>query len=115
MSITIGDARLGPDDPHHLDAGELGQHQVEQDEVWALPPELRQGLAAVGGGNDPESVRLERFDQRLAQRRFVFDDQDRSCHPPLRIAARVNELFARRSLDPNRRSAGCFQAARGAP
>ena len=76
------DAGFGADDAHDLDAGELGEHQVEQDEVRALGPELGQRLAPVGRGDDAEPVGLERLDERLAQGRFVLDDQDRSCHPP---------------------------------
>ena len=87
-----------------LDARELGEHQVEEDEVGTLPPELRQGLATVGRGDDPESVCLERIDQRLAQGRLVLDDQDRSCHPPMRIAARVNDALCRRERRQNPRS-----------
>ena len=74
-------ARFGADDAADLDARQLGQHQVEQDEVRALGTELGQGLAAVGGGDDPESVGFERVDQRLAQGGLVVDDEDRSCHP----------------------------------
>ena len=50
-----------------------------------------QGLAAVGRGDDPESVRFERVDEGLAQGRLVFDDEDRSCHPRTSIASRVND------------------------
>ena len=60
--------------------GQLGQHQVEQDEVRPLGPEAGQRLAPVGGRDDPESLRLERVDERLAQGRLVVDDEDRSCH-----------------------------------
>ena len=87
-------AGLGPDDPADLDPRQLGEHQVEQDEVRALGPEPDQRLAAVGGGDDPESVGLERVDQRLAKGRLVVDDEDRSCHLPFRIAADVNGAFA---------------------
>ena len=78
-------ARFGPDDPADLDPGQLGQHQVEQDEVRAFGAEREQGLATVGGGDDPEAVRLERLGERLAQGRLVVDDEDRACHLPLRI------------------------------
>jgi hypothetical protein len=68
--------------------------QVEQDEVRTLGTELGQRLAAVGCRHDPESIGLERVDQRLAQGRLVVDDQDRSCHLPFRIAADVNGTLA---------------------
>ena len=87
--------------------GQLGEHQVEQDEVRPLGTELDERLAAVGRRHDPESVGLERVDQRLAQCRLVVDDQDRSCHLPFRIAADVNGSFA---ADPTARL-GAAQAA----
>ena len=73
-------ARLGPDDPADLDARELGQHQVEQDEVGAIGAEAVERLASVGGGDDAEALRLERLDERLAKGRLVVDDEDRACH-----------------------------------
>ena len=73
-------ARLGADDPADLDAGQLRQHQVEEDEVGLVGPEARQRLAPVGRRDDPEAVRLERVDERLAERRLVVDDEDRACH-----------------------------------
>ena len=41
-------ARLGPDDPADLDPGQLGEHQVEEDEVRPLGAEPDQRLAPVG-------------------------------------------------------------------
>ena len=73
-------AGLGPEDPADLDARQLGQHQVEQDEVGALGPEQRERLAAVGGGDGPVALELERFDEGLAERRLVVHDEDRACH-----------------------------------
>ena len=93
VSITIGTPGFGPDDPADLDPGQLGEHQVEEDEVRALGTEQGQRLAPVGRRDDPESVGLERLDQRLAQGRLVIDDEDRSCHLRLRIATRVNGPF----------------------
>ena len=90
-------ARLGADDPADLDPRQLGEHQVEQDEVGTFGPEPGQGLATVGRRDDPESVGLERVDQRLAQGRLVVDDEDRSCHSRLSIRARVNDPLTRRS------------------
>ena len=101
-------ARLGPDDAADLDPRQLGEHQVEQDEVRALGTELDQRLAAVGGRHDPESVGLERVDERLAKGRLVVDDEDRSCHLPFRIAADVNGAFA---ADPRPRSAALERPA----
>ena len=78
-----------------LDARQLGQHQVEQDEVRALGAERVQRLAAVGRRDDPEPVRLERLDERLAQGGLVVHDEDRACHLRQSIAARVNDALAR--------------------
>ena len=112
-------ARLGPDDAADLDARQLGEHQVEQDEVRTLGTELAEGFAAIGRRHDPESVGLERVDQRFAQCRLVVDDQDRSCHLPFRIAADVNGSL---TADPvgvthrgDRRLSGPRAVARGAP
>ena len=52
-----------------------GQHQVEEDEVRALPPELRQGISSIHGRDDAESVAFECVDQGLTQGRLVFDDE----------------------------------------
>ena len=76
-----GHARLGPDDPADLDPGELGEHEVEQDEVRALGPEADERLAPVGRGDDAVALRLERLGERLAQCRLVVHDEDRPCHP----------------------------------
>ena len=73
-------ARLGADDAADLDARQLREHQVQEDEVRPLRPEHGEGLAPVGRRDDPESVGLERVDERLAQGRLVVDDEDRSCH-----------------------------------
>ncbi len=62
-------ARLGSDDPADLDPRQLGQHQVEQDKVRPLRPEDGQRRATVGGRDDPESLCLERVDERLAEGR----------------------------------------------
>jgi DNA-binding NarL/FixJ family response regulator len=74
------DPRLGPDDPADLDARELRQHEVQEHEVGAFGPEPDERLAAVGRGDDLESIGLEGFGERLAERRFVFDDEDAAGH-----------------------------------
>ena len=74
------DRRLGPDDPADLDPGQLGEHQVEHDEVGPIGPEAGERLAAVGRGDDREPLRLEAVGERLAQGRLVVDDEDRACH-----------------------------------
>ena len=45
--------------------------------------EALQGCPPVTGGGDPEALgleRLERLEERLAKRGFIFDDKDRSGH-----------------------------------
>ena len=42
---------LGAEDPADLDAGQLGEHEVEQDEVGSLGPEGLERRAPVGGGD----------------------------------------------------------------
>ena len=96
--MTIGTPGLGPDDAAHLDPGQLGEHQVEQDEVGPFGAERDERLATVRGGDHPEAVGLERVDERFAQGGLVVDDEDRSCHLPLSIATRVNASFAPTSI-----------------
>ena len=74
------DRGFGPDDPADLDAGQLGEHQVEHDEVGPIGPEADQGLAAIRRGDDREPLRLEAVGEGLAKRRLVVDDEDRACH-----------------------------------
>ena len=71
---------LGPEDPADLDARQLGEHEVEEDEVGPLGPELRERRAPVGGGDGAIALQLERFDEGLAKGRLVVDDEDRACH-----------------------------------
>jgi hypothetical protein len=90
------DARLPADDPADLDPRQLGQHQVQHDELRALFPEPGERLAAVGGRDHPEAVSLERFRQRLAQvgssDEIGLSSQDRPAR--YRRAVIVNGLAA---------------------
>jgi hypothetical protein len=70
VSITIGT----------LDARELRQHEVEQDEVRSVGPEAGERGPPVGRLDDLESLRLQSVRERLAECRLVFHDEDRSCH-----------------------------------
>jgi hypothetical protein len=74
------DTGFGADDAGDLHAGQLRQHDVEEHQIGSLSAEPGERLATIRGGDDPIAVDLERVDQGLAQRRFVFHDQDRSCH-----------------------------------
>ena len=86
-------AGLGPDDPAHLDARQLRQHQVEQDEVRPLGAEQRERLAAVGGGDGPVPLELERLDQGLAERGLVVHDEDRAGHARRIVPGGINAVF----------------------
>ena len=74
-------ARFGANDPAHLGATQLGQHEVQQDEVRPVAPERLDGLPPVGRLDHDESFRLQTLGQGFAQRSFVVYDQDRSSHP----------------------------------
>ncbi|MBS42023.1 MAG: hypothetical protein CMH83_02360 [Nocardioides sp.] len=77
---------LGPQPPAHLGAVEVGQVQVERDEVGVeRRGQLERLDAAVGRGDvEPETLEHER-DERLRVR-LVLDDQHSSVarhpHPP---------------------------------
>ena len=73
-------AGLGADDPADLDAGQLGEHQVQQDEVRALGAERARASRPSAAGTTRKPSSLERVRERLAQRRLVLHDEDRSCH-----------------------------------
>ena len=115
--MMIGAAGFGPEDPAHFDAGQLGEHQIEQDEVRPVGPESGQRLTAVGCLDDPEAVGLERLGEHLPQGGLVIDDEDRPCHLRLSIDARVNGPFAdgkhrRAGLGPRRARRAAQRAAR---
>ena len=63
-----------------LEAGELRQHPVEQEQVGL--PLLDQGhrLLAVERLGDGEAGRLQIVGEQLLQRRLVLDDQDQRLH-----------------------------------
>ena len=88
----IGTDGLRPEDPADLDARQLRQHQVEQDEVGVLGAEQREGLAAVGGGDGAIPLELERVDEGLTERRLVVHDEDRAGHAPI-VPGRRNDVF----------------------
>ena len=73
---------LGAEDPADLDARELGEHEVEQDEVGSLGPEGLERRATVGGGDGPIALHLEGFDEGLPEGRLVVNDEDRARHSP---------------------------------
>ena len=73
--VDLAIARGDHDDRHpgtradltaHVDAGDLGEHHVEQDERGAGCIEALDRLRAVGRGHDEEALALERNRQRVA-------------------------------------------------
>jgi hypothetical protein len=58
-----------------LDAGEMRQHPVEQDEVGLVLAQMQRLLAVVRLG-DAEALALEIVAQQADQRGLVLDDQD---------------------------------------
>ena len=83
--VDLGVAGRHHDDRHRLegphlladlDAGLVGQHDVEQDEVGVDPVEEAQRLVAVAGRLDGEALAGQARGQRLAVRLLVVDDED---------------------------------------
>ncbi len=63
-----------------LDAGDVGQHPVEEHEVGLGLVDGDQRLVAVGGGGDGEALLLEVVGEELADRFFVLDHEDACGH-----------------------------------
>ena len=60
----------------HFDAVDVGQAQVEDDQVRAVVGGVTEAALAGGGFDRPCSLLLERDAQELLERRLVFDHQD---------------------------------------
>ena len=67
---------IGAEQAHHLEAVDLGQHQVQHDEGRVLGARLAQGLAAVVGGDDVEALALEVGAHEGHDLAVVIDDED---------------------------------------
>jgi len=67
--------------PADLGPADLGQHQIQQDQVGVMAPEGIDRLPPVGGLDYREALLLQALGQRLAQRALVVDHQNRSSHP----------------------------------
>ena len=72
----IGTELVGADPLADLEPVELGQHEVEHDEVDRLRREAGQRLLAVPGLDDPVPLVLERVREELLDRVLVVDEQD---------------------------------------
>ncbi len=82
VSMRIGTRAGGPNPPAHLEAVELRQHQVEDDEVDAVRGEPVERFLSVARLDDAEAVTLERKGQQLLDRVLVVDEENRGriCH-----------------------------------
>src|SRR4029078_10009870 len=63
-----------------LVAVELGQHDVEQNQVGRLGPPQAESLRAIGRDNDAVTLLLERVLQESLYVRVVIDDEDLGRH-----------------------------------
>ena len=77
---VAGAALLGPDLGRDLVAVELGQHDVEQDQVGRLGAPQAESLRAIGRDDDVVALLLERVLQESLDVRVVIDDEDLGRH-----------------------------------
>ena len=71
----------------HVEAGPIGQHHVEQDEVGPeLPEQVDRGVR-VGGPRHLESVERQVVADDLGQELIVLDDQNARVHDEPSLAA----------------------------
>src|SRR5215210_3097452 len=75
-----GHVALRPDPPYDLGAVELGEHDVEHDQVRLEGLERFQSGLAVTGDLDLESLALEGMREHLLERRLVVDQKDLARH-----------------------------------
>jgi hypothetical protein len=70
-----------------LGAREVGEHQVEQDEVWhrRLAGQIQRGAAVMGDEGLP-TLLLHRISHRGREIPLVVHDQDRLAHGGLHVA-----------------------------
>jgi hypothetical protein len=90
---VAGAALLGPDLRRHLVAVELGQHDVEEDQVGRLGAPQPEAFGAVPGDDDLVALLLERVLQESLDVRVVVDDEDLCGHPSSRICAGPADLL----------------------
>ena len=81
--MTIGTEDSGADLARHLDARQLGEHQVQQHEVGLSARKRSSASRPSAAWMDPEPVRLQGLRERLAERRLVLHDEDRLWHDPV--------------------------------
>ncbi len=71
---------VATDRPADLEAVELREHDVEDDEVVRTASELGQAFTAVGRSRDPEARSLEPERRRLSDGRVVLDQEHALVH-----------------------------------
>ena len=70
----------GAQTPAELDAGEAGQHPVEQDEIGRMVAQMQFSVVAARHAVDLEALGLEIVAQQQGERLLVLDDQDACRH-----------------------------------
>ena len=81
---------IGAQPAAHLDAVELGHHDVEQDQIGQVLAHGSQRLLAVRGGDDLVAVRRQPRAQDVDVGGVVVDDEDAGgvrmeCKQPMRV------------------------------
>ena len=71
---------VGPEAARELDAGDAGQHPVEQDEIGECGLDDVHGLFGVVRLEQVVACLLQVVGDQFLNRRFVFDDQNRRGH-----------------------------------
>ena len=78
----------------HLEAVDAREHDVEHDEIDAAAIETIERCLAVAHQLDLVTVQREVVAHHLAQRAFVFDDQDRTAHDAISLRGSQNTKVA---------------------
>jgi hypothetical protein len=76
------DRRVDPQHPAHVEPVDLGQHEVEDDQVGDLAAGVLQGAAAVVDHRHGVALALEVHADQLRLLHVVLDDQDPRAHRP---------------------------------
>ena len=106
-----GRALLGPDLRRDLVAVELGQHDVEQDQVGRLGAPEPEAFRAVDGDDDLVALLLQRVLEQALDVWVVVDDEDLGRHqspswlPPFGALSGTGGVDYRRAAPRARRSA----------
>ena len=76
---------LGPQPSAHLGAVDVGQHDVQEDQVVVAPLGQRHGIAPGGGGVDRETLEAQGGAEQVGDVGLVVDHQDpgQRAHPSM--------------------------------